>query len=218
MPQVRWADLREEEDHSAILDPSSAPAISLKISRIREIQGSGVSTPCVSSPEDVTGLELPSLNGDWNSLGFSHRRIIIEEKSTISRAVSFGVRLRRCMRRKIPVPSGVCQAFYIGDTGISEDLLDTFMDEYSAGFFGEAASRVVDDAFYGVGSDIGLEVDALSGANGEEVIADNRETNNFGEAAFGVIDDAYCGVENDFGQVSTPRVSVVRRFLQTIGS
>lgn len=62
------------------------------------------------------------------------------------------------MRRKIPVPSGVYQAFYIGDTGITEERLDTFTDEYSADFFGEAASRVVDDAFCGVGSDIGLEV------------------------------------------------------------
>ena len=55
------------------------------------------------------------------------------------------------MRRKIPVPSGVCQAFYIGDAGNTEDLLGTFIDEYSADFFGEAASGVVDDAYRGVG-------------------------------------------------------------------
>ena len=44
-------------------------AISLKNFRIRDIQGSGVSTPCVSSLEDSTGLQLPSLNGDWDSFG-----------------------------------------------------------------------------------------------------------------------------------------------------
>ena len=127
VPQVRWADLCEEEDDNLVDVPLTAKDISiprtLSISAL--LDPSSAPTPSVSTQEDFTGLELPSINGDWNSFGLSLRFIIRKEKSTTSLAVFFGVRLRRWMRRRFPVQSDVCQAFYICDTGIIEDPFET---------------------------------------------------------------------------------------------
>ena len=106
-PRVRWADLCEEEE--APLEPS--PAV----------------TPGVSAREDI----------HWNPFGYTLRSIIKQERSNTSRAVCFGLRLRKWMRRRVPVPADDCQAFYIGDTGITEDPLEIILDEYSADYLGE---------------------------------------------------------------------------------
>ena len=77
------------------------------------------------------------------------------------------------MRKRSPVPADDCQTFYIGDTGISEDPLETSLDEYSAEYFGEAAFRRIDDAHCGVENDFGQEVDAPC-VSGDKASAINR--------------------------------------------